>query len=178
MRSWAERFPGQILRILALLHIAEHLENTDSLEEISTEISLETLNRLIQQSEYFINQARTAFGVMKSDARLDDANYLLGSILAFDETVIKKQELWKKTKSKFATAYNLDSTLSVLADHGYIRIIEVPSPSGLGRKGIVIEKHPDISNTKVFDHEKLLEVKKPKPTLKLRQGPIPINERM
>lgn len=142
MRSWAERFPGQILRVLALLHIAEHLQADDSLEQIPEEISVETLNRLIHHSEYFVNQARTAFGVMKSDTRLDDAKYLLSIILEDKEKLIKKQELWKKTKGKFATAYNLDSTLSVLADHGYIRMIETPSPSGLGRKGVVIEKHP------------------------------------
>lgn len=163
MRSWAERFPGQMLRVLALLHIAEHLQTSDSLEQLPAEISVETLSKLIQQSEYFVNQARTAFGVMKSDARLDDAKYLLSIILADKEEVIKKQELWKKTKGKFATAYNLDSTLSVLADHGYIRMIEAPSPSGLGRKGVVIEKHPNLTKALPTDTDQFKEVKDTKP---------------
>lgn len=166
MRSWAERFPGQMLRVLSLLHIAEHLQTADSLEHLPTEISVKTLNRLIQHSEYFVNQARTAFGVMKSDTRLDDAKYLLSIILADKEEVIKKQELWKKTKGKFATAYNLDSALSVLADHGYIRMIETPSPSGLGRKGVVIEKHPDLSTSPSIETDQFNEVKDTKPKRK------------
>jgi len=164
MRSWAERFPGQMLRVLSLLHIAEHLQTADSLEGLPAEITVETINRLIQHSEYFINQAKTAFGLMRSDARLDEAKYLLSIILADKEEVIKKQDLWKKTKGKFTTAYNLDNTLSVLADHGYIRMIEAPSPSGLGRKGMVIQKHPNIEEvvkTKAIESETLVAVKEP-----------------
>ncbi|CAM3830236.1 YfjI family protein [Paenibacillus lactis] len=167
MRSWAERFPGQMLRVLSLLHIAEHLQTADSLEELPAKISAETLNRLIQHCEYFVNQARFAFGAMKSDARLDDAKYLLSIILSDKEEVIKKQELWKKTKGKFATAYNLDSTLSILADHGYIRMIEAPSPSGLGRKGVVIEKHPNfIASLPLDAGGQFNEVKDTKPKRK------------
>ncbi|MBO2942519.1 hypothetical protein JJQ72_00760 [Paenibacillus sp. F411] len=104
--------------------------------------------------------------MMKSDARLDDAKYLLSIIFADKEDLIKKQELWKKTKGKFATAYNLDSTLSVLADHGYIRMIEAPSSSGLGRKGVVIEKHPDIAKANIAGNDKFNEVKDTKPKRK------------
>ncbi len=166
MRSWAERFPGQMLRVVSLLHIAEHLQTTDSLEKMPAEISVETLNRLIQHSEYFVNHARIAFGAMKSDSRLDDAKYLLSIIVADKEEVIKKQELWKKTKGKFATAYNLDRTLSVLADHGYIRTIETPSPSGLGRKGVVILKHPDLNSSLPMEEDQFNAVKDTKPKRK------------
>ena len=171
MRSWAERFPGQMLRVLSLLHIAEHLQTTDdSLEELPAEISAETLNRLIQHCEYFVNQARIAFGAMKSDSRLDAAKYLLSIILSDKEEVIKKQELWKKTKGKFATAYNLDSTLSMLADHGYIRMIEAPSPSGLGRKGVVIEKHPELAKALPTETDHFNKVKDTIPKLKLNRA--------
>lgn len=163
MRSWAERFPGQLLRILSLIHIAEYLETAESLSEIPREIPAETLNRLLQQSEYFVEHAKAAFGVMKSNERMDDAKYLLESVKSFGEPVIKKQDLWKKTKGRFATAYNLDSALNVLADHGYVRLIESPSPSGLGRKGVVIHLHPEINNATAKEPEGYVAVKEPKP---------------
>jgi len=163
MRSWAERFPGQLLRLLSLIHISGYLETADSLSGIPREISAETLNRLLEQSEYFVEHAKAAFGVMKSNERMEDAKYLLEIVKSFEEPVIKKQDLWKKTKGRFSTAYNLDNALNVLTDHGYVRLIETPSPSGLGRKGVVIERHPEISRAAPKEPVGFVAVKEPQP---------------
>lgn len=163
IRSWAERLPGHLLKIIALMHLAEYLEATNDLNELPNQISIETTKRVLESKEYFIEHAKATFGIMSSNECLENAKYLLERILTFREPVIKKQDLWRKTKNKFTTAINLNNAISILEDHGYVRTIEKPSRSGLGRRGMIIEIHPDMiqrsTDTKVTD------VKVPLPNL-------------
>lgn len=64
--DWEGKYIGNILRIAALIHIAQYGENI-------TEISSETLQNAIRIGEYFQAQAHYAYSLMGTDIDLKKA---------------------------------------------------------------------------------------------------------
>lgn len=155
LRSWSERVPGQIVRIASLLHVSEQaMYGCPFDDSFNRQISEETMGNAITLGNYFIEQAKAAFGCFKSSLEIEDAKYLLDVLKKKNIPKYKRQQLWSAVKGKFGTADNFDSALVILAERGFVRADITKSLRG--RNGMSIECHPELI-------DKVTEVKSPPP---------------
>ncbi|MGG3162153.1 YfjI family protein [Geobacillus stearothermophilus] len=121
LKAWGGKLVGQLIRIAGLLHVTKYAETANCIEDIPTVIDKETLTKAIQLKDYFIAHAEKAFGIMKQNELLVDAQFILGKLLAEQKLVISKQALWQKTKKRFEVAEQLNNTLNMLESRFYIQ---------------------------------------------------------
>ncbi|WP_281885827.1 YfjI family protein [Paenibacillus sp. YYML68] len=153
--TWSERFPGQIVRIASLLHVAEQAMYGVSFDEsLDSQITKETMERALSLGEYFLEHAKAAFTSLKSSQDQEGAKYLLDVLKKKQIKVYKRQQLWSMVKGKFHTAERFDSALVILAERGYVRADITKSLRG--RNGMNIECHPALIGS-------VNEVKPPSP---------------
>ncbi|MEH7489243.1 phage NrS-1 polymerase family protein [Priestia megaterium] len=118
--EWGGKIVGQIIRISALLHVAENIINDNVIPE---KIATTTVVQAIRTKEYFISHAKASFGCMSIDKDLENAKYILNKIEEKfkGETVISHQELWQLVKRRFGKASELDGTLEILETRGFVK---------------------------------------------------------
>lgn len=118
--EWGGKIVGQIVRISALLHVAENVINNNAIPE---KIEATTIIQAIKTKEYFISHAKASFGCMSVDEDLENAKYILNKIEEKfkGETVISHQELWQLVKRRFGKASELDGTLEILETRGFVK---------------------------------------------------------
>ncbi|WP_338449313.1 DUF3987 domain-containing protein [Niallia oryzisoli] len=119
--EWGGKIVGQILRIAALLHIAENI-NSDT--DIPQKITVTTVAKAISTKKYFIGHAKASFGCMSLDKDLENAKYVLNKIKEKfkGETAISHQQLWQLVKRRLGKASQLDGTLEILESRGFVRL--------------------------------------------------------
>lgn len=121
LKAWGGKLVGQLIRIAGLLHVTKYAETATSIEDIPTTIEKDTLEKAIQLKNYFIAHAEKAFGIMKQNELLVDAQFILGKLLAEQKLEISKQALWQKTKKRFDIMDELNKALNVLESRFYIQ---------------------------------------------------------
>jgi len=129
--DWGGKFHGQIARIAALLHIAEHPHNA-----WEHRISGETLTAAWRVGDYYAAHALAAFDQIGADPTLDDARHILGWIERTQPTTFTRRELFSAlNRSRFKKASDLDPPLALLEEHGHIHRQHPPDrPGRRGRK--------------------------------------------
>lgn len=138
MTDWGGKYVGAVLRIAALLHIAEHFR-----EGWNRPISLATFQSARQIGEYFTVHAQAAYDAIGADPAVSDARALLDWIERTGTTQFGARDVLSSLR-RFKKVADLDPALRVLESHGWIRRIPAPPKTGRGRKaGPVYETHPD-----------------------------------
>jgi hypothetical protein len=130
MRDWASKAHGQVARLAAVLHMAEH-HDQDAPWKI--EISLETTEAALEQGDYFLEHARAAFALMGEDPNLARALKLARWIQHKQIEQTTKRELHRALPTVFARADQLDRPLEILEDRGYVRVVRPRPRLGPGR---------------------------------------------
>lgn len=150
--SWTERFPGQLLRIASLMHIAEQAELGQlNKESMSSQIPLHIIERVLSRQDYFIEHAKMAFGLAQSDQVLEDAKYLINFFKTEGKLMYKRNEdVWTKTKGRFPKAPMLDRALTILEDREYIRFV-TDDKMGRGRKAQLILVHESLVGDQTYN---------------------------
>ncbi|EOA3905988.1 YfjI family protein [Bacillus cytotoxicus] len=116
-QSWAGKLPGQIARIMALIHIA-HYANQES---IPTEISEEIVKGALYISQYFVEHMMATFGLLSTGGMEEDAKYLWKVILRQSKKTIAYRDIQLLVKKRFKKAEHLKRTLNELSERNYIR---------------------------------------------------------
>lgn len=134
--GWASKYPGAVLRIAGLLHAAEHPEET--------KISAKTVHRAITIGRYFLAQAEFAYTQIADDQAIEKGLLVASTLLSLKKESVTHYELYHACRGRFfKEAHDIDATLELLQEHGYLRL-EQPQPTGRpGRKaGIQIVVNP------------------------------------
>lgn len=134
MRDWAGKLTGGVLRIAALLHIA------DSLTPSQEPIGPDTVARAISIGGVLAAHAQAAYSTMGGNQEQEDARYLWKRIQAHGGKTISKTELIKLTRGHFQRAEDMEPAITTLEDMGYIRRIR--EAQGRGRPKEIIEVNP------------------------------------
>lgn len=115
LRGWAGKLTGKIVRIAALFHL---MEQVDEREPWTVPLSGEAFQRAARLTEYLIAHARRAFGVMKQSPRMESAHKLLARLMSDRQQTFTTRQAQRILHS--GTADDVRPTLELLAVHGQI----------------------------------------------------------
>jgi hypothetical protein len=124
LAGWAAKLAGATCRLAALLHLASHLRDGWA-RPIDTDI----FTAAIRLADYLIEHAQAVFDLMGADQRLDDARWLLDWITRTNQVQFSRRDAHRAApRGRFPKATDLEPTLRLLEEHGYLRRVD-PEPS-------------------------------------------------
>ena len=136
--DWAGKLAGAVLRIAALLHMAEyislHPHNPHNPQNSDRRVSELTMARSIAVAHYLVLHARSAFMEMGADPAVESARRIIGWLERKQPEVFTKRACYQDLKSVFKRASDLDPVLELLTDHGYVRPLDGDDRTGPGRR--------------------------------------------
>jgi hypothetical protein len=147
--DWGSKLPGAVARIagilgiLGILALNRHSED----QSISIYVRRDDVVRATALGKYLVPHARAAFSSMGADPRVQGAKHLLKAIRRKAWSSFSRRELQQSVKGseRFNDADQLDASLQVLVERGFIRPLVSPSMSERGRgrpAGISYEVNP------------------------------------
>lgn len=134
--DWASKLIGAFIRIIGILHIAQHAEGQPEAHEIA---HLERAGDLL---EFMIGHALKSFNAMSLDPTLERAYGILNWILEKRMNKFTLRECQYRFKSSFKTKAELMPCLDVLSERYYIRGPIKEHPSGSGRPSEIYIVNP------------------------------------
>ncbi len=126
---WAEKYVGNVARIAAILHFAEHTTDAAALP-----ISAVTLDAAIRIGDYFIEQELRLNTYAGQSRDVVTARLILDWIIEEPRDAFTTRDAFqaKRGTTGLDTAAKMRRVLSLLADHYYIQPVE-STTSGSGR---------------------------------------------
>jgi replicative DNA helicase len=119
LAGWAAKLAGATCRLAGLLHLASHLP-----DGWARPISADTFAGAIQLADYLTDHARAVFDLMGADSRVDDARWLLDWIGRTDRSQFSRRDAHQAARGRFRKATDLEPTLALLEEHGYLRRVD------------------------------------------------------
>ncbi|WP_375538671.1 YfjI family protein [Streptomyces griseorubiginosus] len=127
--NWAGKLAGATARMAALLHLADHGGGG-----YAHPVTADTMSAAIELGQYYTAHALAVFDVMGADHTTARAHSVLETLRTQRWTEVSKRDLMVKlSRSEFPTAADLDPTLNLLEDHGYVRVQPIVRTGGRGR---------------------------------------------
>ncbi|TDD67822.1 DUF3987 domain-containing protein [Actinomadura rubrisoli] len=142
MHDWGGKYPGAVVRIAGLLHIAQHHHGT-----WTQPITEATFTAARQIGDYFLAHAQAAYDLIGADPDLADARALRDWIARTGTHRFTARDAIQALRPRFRKVADLDPGLRVLEAHNWIRRLPTP-PRGYGAgrtPAVVYEVHPDIA---------------------------------
>jgi replicative DNA helicase len=118
VRDWGGKLAGTVVRIAALLHLAERPTDPAAWK---ARISHDVMQRAVRIGTYLIPHAQAAYDLMGLDTDTGNARLLLDWILAKRKARFTKREAHQGNKGHFKTVAELDPVLQLLEELGYLR---------------------------------------------------------
>lgn len=139
--DWAAKLDGHILRIAALLHIADYVFEPT----IPQLVEVETIHRAYLLADYFIQHARAAFIGMVPDAKLEGARKILAWLKRQGKPFMPKRTIQQALKGTFPSLEDFEPAFEVLAEHGLIHCTITVRAGERGRTpSPTVHVHPEI----------------------------------
>ena len=134
--DWAAKYTGAVLRIAGLLHLAQG--------NSTLEISCNTLRSAITIGRYFLTHAEFAYTQIAADLSIQQAQLVIAKLKELGKDVVRHYDLFRICRGKFFhSAQDIDPTLELLQERGYLRLEEAPATGRTGRKpGVQIVLNP------------------------------------
>lgn len=140
INDWAGKLPGAVVRIAGLLHAARH-----PVEPWASKVSQGTMSRATELGRYLIDHGRGAYATMGADPEIEDARRVLRWIKRKEVASFSQRDCFEGVKGHFERVDRLLPALSLLKEHGYIRLQPPARRRGPGRpRGPIYEVHPDV----------------------------------
>jgi hypothetical protein len=143
LAGWAAKLAGATCRLAGLLHLAGHLR-----DGWAQPIGAETFDGAARLAGYLIDHALAVFDLMGADPRIDDARWLLDWISRTNQTQFSRRDAHQATRGRFRKATDLEPTLALLEEHGWVRRVDADPVGAKGGRPasprfIVNPQHPD-----------------------------------
>jgi replicative DNA helicase len=124
LAGWAAKLAGATCRLAGLLHLAGHLR-----DGWARPIDADIFAGAARLAGYLVEHARAVFDLMGTDSRVDDAHWLLDWITHTGRTQFSRRDAHQAARGRFRKATDLEPTLALLAEHGYLRRVDA-DPAG------------------------------------------------
>ena len=127
--DWGAKFVGAVVRLSALMHLAEH--PGDGWRRPVEQSSVE---RAVRLGGYYRVHALAAFDAMRVDPVVAEAEYLLDVIRKVGKKIVSRRDLHAaSSRSRFPKADDLVEPLHLLEEHGFLIQQPEPPTKGPGR---------------------------------------------
>ena len=138
--DWASKLAGAVVRIAALLHLADRIRTG-----YQQPISADTMSAAEQLGRYYLAHALGVFDLMgRTDPDIDDAKHVLDWITRTRRDTFTRRDLFKAIRGqRFAKVTELDPALTLLTDHGYLRERPTTTSTRGGRPSTAYDVHPN-----------------------------------
>ena len=128
LAGWAAKLAGATCRLAGLLHLAAHLR-----DGWARPIGADTFAGAVRLAGYLVEHARAVFDLMGADPRIDDARWLLDWISRTDQAQFTRRDAHRAApRGRFPKATDLDPTLGLLEEHGWLRRVDADSSGPKG----------------------------------------------
>lgn len=117
-KSWIGKLDGNLIRIAALLHIAEYAPK--GMESIPKKIGVNVIQNALDLKKYFMQHAMKAYGVMGAKEDDENAKYVLEKIKNHNREIVGVRDLLRMSR-KIKTTQDLRNILYKLEDMGYVK---------------------------------------------------------
>lgn len=140
MSDWAGKLSGTCLRLSGILHLMDYT----NIEKENFIISEAVMKKAIEISKYFLEHSKYAYTIMGVDKEIQKAKLIVEKLKKQTETQFKRHEIFKLSRSSnIQNVQDIEQTLQILLEYGYIRELPIPERKGAGRKpDIVYELNP------------------------------------
>jgi hydrogenase maturation factor len=116
MTDWGGKLTGAIVRIAALLHLAEHAR-----DGWDRPISLATLEAAAEIGDYFTCHAKAAYDTIGADPATASARAILQWLHTTRPAQVTGRDLMRGMRDRFPKAADLNAPLAILESRGWIR---------------------------------------------------------
>lgn len=128
MTDWAGKFPGQVIRLAGLIHMAADFD------PLQNPISTITMQDTLDVANVLLEHAKAAFGLMGSDPAQDCAKAILRWIKRDRLERFTARDALEKVKGRFPTMEKVHAGLAILEERAFIFEAVTEQRSGPGRK--------------------------------------------
>jgi hypothetical protein len=113
--------------------VAELADPWTAAHEAAQPIGADTFAGAVRLAGYLIEHARAVFDLMGADPRVDDARWLLDWIGRTSQTQFTRRDAHHAApRGRFPKATDLDPTLALLEEHGWLRRVDAGAPGPKG----------------------------------------------
>ena len=140
MRDFGGKLPGAAARIVGLFHCAIHAKGSPSDQLVPAP----TMRRALSLAGKFAEHTRAVYELMGADPDIEDARKVLAWIMANAEQRFSVRNLHNSLQGTFYKRDELEPSLKVLTERGYIRQTQRPDAPGRGRPSLIFEVNPSI----------------------------------
>jgi hypothetical protein len=130
MDDWAGKLVGAVLRIAALLHVAEQ---AGAYAPIETPITAATVTSAITVGRYLIEHAQAAYAEFGADPEIESAKQVLRWIRREGAETFTKRDVHVAHRARFSKADLIDPVLTILEEHGFILKMNTEAKNKPGR---------------------------------------------
>lgn len=114
MQDWGGKLVGTMVRIAALLHLAEH--------PVTEPISEKTMLAAMELADFYATHAQAVYKIMSENKVIADAKYVWKRLSESGADSMSKRDLLRLCHGKFEKADDLDQALETLGQMNYIKI--------------------------------------------------------
>jgi hypothetical protein len=128
LAGWATKLAGATCRLAGLLHLAGHLR-----DGWAQPIGADTFAGAARLAGYLVEHARAVFDLMGADLRIEDARWLLDWVSRTNQAQFSRRDAYRAApRGRFGKAIDLDPTLGLLEEHGWLRRVDVDASGPKG----------------------------------------------
>ncbi|TYB38403.1 DUF3987 domain-containing protein [Actinomadura chibensis] len=140
MPDWGGKYPGAVVRIAGLLHLAANHQGT-----WHKPITTDTFACARHIGDYYLTHAQAAYDLIGADPDLADARALRDWITRTGTHRFTASDAVQALRARFRKVADVEPGLRVLEAHGWVRRLPTPPrASGPGRtRAPVYEVHPN-----------------------------------
>jgi hypothetical protein len=116
VRDWASKLPGNTARLAAVLHCAQHADNSPE----SYPVSLETMDAALSLGCIFETHALAVFSLMAVNPTIDGAHKVWGWVERGRHATFSRRDCFQALRGTFHNVEGLHPALSALVERNYI----------------------------------------------------------
>jgi len=122
MAEWVAKLRGNVMRIAALLHLADLYANGQEVQgPAATAVKADAVKRAVKLSDYLIRHAQAAFGLMAENENAVRARRLLSWIREGRRKTFTARDAQRFIARVGKREEVLDPALAILVSHGYVK---------------------------------------------------------
>jgi hypothetical protein len=126
LKDWGSKLPGAAARIAGVLHLAACADRV----ELPTEVDKQTVTAALELSARLVSHCRAAFALMDQDPETRKAERIVAWILRQRSLFFTARDCFRAHQALFKQVKAMMPTLTLLEQHGYIRIDRRGSSGG------------------------------------------------